>query len=123
MLLDIHPQPDHPRVMVIRAGRSTPIGSLDASEDNQEIRLARRRLVSVQRAGLFRTERRSIFTMRKYHDSVEAWLDDRAERGATSIIPPDVMRAARREMKGKGGTLVVANRIRATTLRKKALEV
>jgi hypothetical protein len=122
VLFDIHPQPEHPLVVVVRSGRSTPIGSLDSSEDNQEIRDARKQLASVQRAGLFSTESRLIFTMRKHYESVEEWLDDRRDRGATSIIPPEVMRAARREMRAEGAALAVRYRVRASALRRQDLE-
>lgn len=118
VLLDIHPQPEDPRVVVVNAGRSIPIGSLDATEDNREIRDARQRLASVQRAGLFRTERRRIFTFRKYHDSVDAWLEHRRDCNATSIVSAEVLRAAKREMRAEGATLAVINRARASTLRR-----
>lgn len=118
VLLDIHPQPTHPRVAVFISGRAIPIGSLDATEDNSDIRAAQKRLVSVQRAGLFRTERRTRFAVRTYHDSVDAWLEYRREREATNIIPPEVMRAAKREMRAEGATLAVISRIRAGALRR-----
>ena len=118
VLLDIHPQPENPRVVVVRAGRSIPIGALDAVEDNAEIRQARQRLASVQRAGLFRTERRSIFTFRMYHDTVDAWLEHRRDRDATSIIPADVLRAATREMRAEGAILAVIDRVRASALQR-----
>lgn len=118
VLLDIHPQPEDPRVVVVHAGRSIPIGALDAAEDNAEIRQARKRLASVQRAGLFRTERRSIFTFRKYHATVDTWLEHRRDRCATSIIPAEVLRAAKREMRAEGATLAVVDRVRASVLRR-----
>lgn len=118
VLLDIHPQPEDPRVVVVRAGRSIPIGALESAEDNAEIRQARKLLASVQRAGLFRTERRSIFTFRKYHDTVDAWLEHRRDRNATSIIPTEVLRAAKREMRAEGTALVVVDRVRASALRR-----
>lgn len=116
VLLDIHPQPTDPRVTVLVSGRTIPIGSLDASEDNSEIRAAQKRLAGVQRAGLFRTERRTRFVMRTHHESVDAWLDYRRERDATNIIPPEVMSAAKKEMRAEGATLIVISSIRAGAL-------
>jgi len=102
----------------VKSGRSILIGSLDATQDNFEIREAQKRLASVQRAGLFRTERRTRFTMRTYHDSVDAWLEYRRIRDATNTIPAEVMRAAKREMRVEGATLAVISRIRAGALRR-----
>ena len=117
VLLDIHPQPEHPRVGIVHGRQVTPVGALDWTEDIREIRDARKRLASVQRAGLFRTEKRRVFTMRMYHDSVDAWLEFRHDRGATSIVPAHVLRAARREMRSAGGVLMVTERVRASVLR------
>lgn len=121
VLLDIHPQPEDPRVVIVGNGRRNMIGELDATIDNQEIRDARKRLVSVLRSGLFRTEERRIFSFHKYYESVEEWLELRRERGSTNIIPSGVLRAARRELRAEGTQLAVATRIRATVLRRLAL--
>jgi hypothetical protein len=118
VLLDIHPLPEDPRVAIVGRDRSTPVGEIDWTVDSQEIRAARKRLASVQREGLFETERRRMFEFRMYHDSVDAWLEYRRARDATSVIPPPVLRAARREMRAEGSRLVVAERVRATALRR-----
>ncbi len=117
VLLDIHPEPQHPRVEIVRGNHSTPVGSLDWTQDIRDIREARERLVSVQRAGLFRVEGRRLFTFRIYHDDVDAWLAFREEHDSTNVVPPDVLRAARREMRAPGATLAVLERARATALR------
>lgn len=117
VLVDVHPQPEHPRVEVVRAEGSVRVGTIDWTEDNREIRAARRRLSAVQRQGLFRLERRRMFDLRAYHDSVDAWLEYRRERGATSPIASGTVGAARRELRSGSGRLVVIERVRASALR------
>jgi hypothetical protein len=117
-LIDIHPQPEDPRVEIVGPDRSIPVGEIDWTVDSHEIRAARKRLAAVQREGLFRRERRRMFEFRMYHDSVDAWLEYRRARDATSTVPPRLLRAARREMRAEGTRLVVAERVRATALRR-----
>ncbi len=118
VLLDVHPQPEDPRVEILRGDRSKPVGVIDWTADSRDIRDARTRLASMQRAGLFHLERRRIFEIRIYHESVEAWLEYRRERGSSSVIHPDVLRAARRGMRGPGSRLVIRERIRASVFRR-----
>jgi hypothetical protein len=116
VLLDIHPLPGDLRVEVMRGQRSTGLGTLDASTDSEEIRQARLRLLAVQREGLFSLQRRRIFEVRIYHEGVDAWLDYRREHGSTTVISPELLRAARRSTKAKGSVLVIRERVRASVL-------
>jgi hypothetical protein len=118
VLMDVHPEPEHPRVEVVRRERAVAVGSIDWTEDNRQIRAARRRLSAVQRQGFFRLERRRMFDLRAYHDSVDAWLEYRRDRGATSPIASGTLLAARRALRSGGGSVVVIERIRASALRR-----
>lgn len=124
LLLDIHPQPEDPRVEIDHGGHSVPVGRMDWTQDSEEIRQARRRLVSTQRDGLFRLERRRRFDLRAYHDSVDAWLEYvtyyNTGRGedASNRIPSSILRGARRELSRRGGRVVVIERVRASALRR-----
>jgi len=118
VLLDIHPLPGDLRVEVTREGRTTPLGTLDASIDSDEIRQARKRLLALQREGLFTLQRRRIFEVRIYHDSVVAWLDHRREHGSTTVISPELLSAARRSTRAKGSRLVIRERVRASVFRR-----
>ncbi|MFN2491064.1 MAG: hypothetical protein ABR529_15305 [Actinomycetota bacterium] len=118
LLLDIHPQPEDPRVEIERADQTVPIGRIDSTEDNQEIREARKRLALIQCEGLFRLEGKRFFDLRVYHESVDAWFEYRREKGATSVVAPSVLRAARRELRSGEGQVVVIERVRASALRR-----
>lgn len=118
LLIDIHPQPEDPRVEIVRAEGSVSVGAIDWTVDSREIRDARKRLARVIREGLFRLERRRWFDLAAYHESVDAWLAYRQERGHTSPIPDEVLRRARRELVPGEGRLAVIERIRASALRR-----
>ncbi|MQA99265.1 MAG: hypothetical protein GEU78_03080 [Actinobacteria bacterium] len=118
VLIDIHPQPEDPRVEIVGRDGSISVGRVDWTVDSRVIRDARKRLAAVQREGLFRLERRRMFEFRMYHDSVDAWLEYRRDRDTTSVIPARLLRAARREMRAEGSRLVVVERARASALRR-----
>lgn len=115
ILLDVHPQPEDPRVEIVHEHETQPVGTIDWTQDSRDIRSARRRLSRLQAEGLFQLDRRVIFEVAMYHDSVDSWLTFRRERGATSVLTADLLRAARRRMRKKGSRLVVRERVRATT--------
>lgn len=118
LLLDIHPQPEDPRVVLVHPEGAVTIGAIDWTVDNQEIRDARKRLARVVREGFFRLESRRWFDLAAYHESVEAWLSRREERGQTSPIPEEVLRRARTELRPGEGRLAVVERVRASALRR-----
>lgn len=118
LLLDLHPQPADPRSEVVGGARAVGIGVVHSESDSIDIREARKRLAGVQRAGLVHLERRRMFEIRFYHDSVDAWIAYRRERQESGTISPNVLRAARNEMRNKGRRLVIRERIRASRLRR-----
>ncbi|MDQ3964358.1 MAG: hypothetical protein M3277_10670 [Actinomycetota bacterium] len=118
LLVDIHPQPQDPRVEIVHPEGSVSVGAIDWTVDSREIRDARKRLTEVVREGLFRLEKRRWFDLHMYHESVEAWLAHREERGQTSPIDDEVLRRARRELRPGEGRLAVIERIRASVLRR-----
>lgn len=117
LLIDLHPQPEDPRVEILQGGDSVLLGAVDWTVDSREIRDARKRLARVVREGSFRVEKRRWFELAAYHKSVDAWLAYREERGHTSPIHDEVLRRAHREMR-PGDRLAVIERIRASALRR-----
>ncbi len=118
VLVDIHPLPQDPRVEITGSEGSIRIGKLDSTVNNRDVRNARKLLAGVQREGLFRLERRRMFDFRMYHDTVDAWLQYRRDHDSTSVVPPQVLRDARREMRAGGSKLAVIERARASVLRR-----
>ncbi|HEV3472036.1 MAG TPA: hypothetical protein VG408_02360 [Actinomycetota bacterium] len=118
LLLDIHPQPQDPRVEIVHPEGSVAVGAIDWTVDSREIRAARKRLALVMRDGLFRLEKRRWLDLRMYHESVAAWLAHREERGQTSPIPEEVLHRARRELRPGEGRVAVIERVRASALRR-----
>lgn len=122
-MLDLHPLPQHPRIEVWQGGRRIPLGLLDDSTFIKEIRAARTCLNSVVREGLFQVQARRWFDGYIHYSSVEAWLSRREERGHTSLISAGLLRRTRSEMRTQGSTLVVHERIRATSLKKERASI
>lgn len=118
LLLDVHPQPEDPRVEVLYQDEFVPVGNIDWTNDSREIRQARRRLAGLQRAGLFVLDRRRRFEARSYYESVDTWLEHRREHGWTSVIPPQVLRDARGLMRAGGRAVVVREKVRASLFRR-----
>jgi SAM-dependent methyltransferase len=114
VFLDVHPVPRPPTVEAWRGSRKIVIGSPD--EGTATIRAARRQLERVISDGLFRVTARRWFDLHVHYSSVDGWLRRRDERGATSLIPNDLLAAARHEMRVPGTTLTVKERVRATAL-------
>lgn len=118
LLLDIHPLPEDPQVEVVGPKRARSVGALQRHEDSRDIRAARRRFALVAAEGAYGLERRRIFHSRSYHESVASWHEYRDQHGATSVIPPAVLRAVEREMRSPQTKLVVDQRVRASIYRR-----
>jgi len=118
VLLDVQPVPGHPWVEVWRNGVRTRLGHLDDTMGISMIKAARSRLAIVERERLFTVRGRRFFDWRVHCSGVEDWFRRREEHGSTSLIPPALLRRIRREMRFAGTTLVLGERIRATTMTK-----
>lgn len=115
-MLDVHPQTQMPAVVVTRPGGTrVPVGHVDWTLDNAEIRAARRRLAGLQKGGLFAAGPRVRFRTATYFDSVDEWLAWRAERELTSVVPPGTIAAARAAFRD-GDRLTVLLGVRAMLL-------
>ena len=86
MVLDIHPQPERPRIEVRTDQGSVELGRLDSSIFVGEIHTARGSLASTIAQGLFLVEEETEFEFLYHFDDVdecksylleEAWCEDR----------------------------------------------
>ena len=118
VLLDIHPVPAHAWVEVVRDSRRKRLGYLDSSTVIERVREARRRRAAVLREGLFVPGPRRYFDWHAHYPSIEDWFRRREEYGSTAaiVIPPEVLRRVRVEMRRPGTIFVVGERTRATLL-------
>lgn len=112
----MHPQPQMPEVFVTQPdGTRVAAGHVDWTDDNADIRAARRRLARIQKDGLFAAGPRVRFRIAQGFDSIDEWLAYRAERELTSTVPPGTIAAARAAFRD-GDRLTVVLRVRATLL-------
>lgn len=115
-LLDVHPQTQMPAVFVTRPdGTRMQAGHVDWTEDNAEIRAARRRLARLEKEGLFAAGPRVRFRTADHFDSIDEWLAHRAQRELTSVVAPTTIAAARATFRD-GDRLTILLRVRATLL-------
>lgn len=116
VLLDLHPQPRNTRVEIWRDGRVVPVGEIDLQEDISGIRRARDRLRSVERRGLFVTERRRFIELVEHYPTVEDWQEHLAREGSTIDIPDGMLDRVRGLLSDEGAELIVREPVRASRL-------
>jgi SAM-dependent methyltransferase len=73
VLLDLHPQPDRPRIEIWQDGRVELLGHIDYEQDIADILNARARLDQVEKDGWYVTYRRMVFELVSHFTSVEDW--------------------------------------------------
>src|SRR5262245_43370689 len=82
LLVDLRPAAVHRRVGVMQAERYRPLGVMRETFDND--RSADRAVTKVEREGLFKAERRTVFVCNRTMDSVDEfqeWLADFVKLG------------------------------------------
>src|SRR5262245_8121050 len=82
LLIDVRPAAMHRRVGVMQAERYRPLGVMRETFDND--RAADRAVTEVEREGLFKAERRTVFPCNRTMDSLDEfqeWLADLVKLG------------------------------------------
>ncbi|MGQ0849835.1 MAG: hypothetical protein ACT4OP_12125 [Actinomycetota bacterium] len=118
VLLDLHPQPEHPGVEVWQGGRVERLGHLEQEEDVADILEARHLMDQVEDDSWYRTERRRLFDLLSHFPSAEDWLEYQAQEGYTSVVPEELLASADRLLATEDGEFVVREPIRASLLRR-----
>ena len=118
VLLDLHPQPEHPGVEVWQGGRVERLGHLEQEDDVTDILEARQLLDQVEGDGWYRTERQKSFDLLSHFPSAEDWLQYQAQEGYTSVIPDELLASADRLLATEDGEFVVREPIRASLLKR-----
>ncbi len=117
VLLDTHPEPEHPSVEVrLAEGRGVPVGSIDASSLISNIHAARASLGQLIASGRYRAAPELNFEFLAQHASVDAWLAYREHQEATSKVGDQVIAHARTALAESPGVVVVRERSRALSL-------
>jgi hypothetical protein len=117
-LLDVHPEPAHPRIEVRLGDRLIQAGQADDTTFIDIVLAAREALASVIEAGLFVRERETTFEVRRHFDSVDAWLAYNAEMSDAPVISEALIARTRELLSREPGELRVRRRLRASRLRR-----
>lgn len=118
VLLDLHPQPEHPGVEIWHRGQVVRRGYVEQEEDIREILEARRRLELIEGEGWYVTESQRSFDLLSHFSSAEDWLEFQAREGYTGVVSEEVMATADRLLPAKDGDFVVREPIRASLLKR-----
>jgi hypothetical protein len=118
-MLDVHPRPEPASVEVTANTSRTHIGPFDRPTTYDNVRTARVVLADLVTEGLYARERSSDYEVLYHFDSVDAWLAYRAERGSTTVVPPDLQARAREVLAQTSGELLIREQMRATRYRRK----
>ena len=112
VLLDLHPEPAHPRVEVYIDGvGNVHLGWIDSTSVTTNIHRARETLTSIVQAGWFTSGRSMTFDFVSHFPSVDDWLRHREERRARSVVDPAIIERARELLSAKTGEVVVRERV------------
>jgi hypothetical protein len=118
-LLDIHPEPEGAAVEIQVNREVVPVGPFERPTIDEKIRVARASLGGLVTAGQYVAERFASFEIVSHHVNVDAWLEYRAQRNATSSVDPALLERARdMQMTLGGDELRVRERIRAGRYRR-----
>ena len=115
VLLDLHPQPEQPRIEIWKHGLIEQLGPIDYEEDIADILNARALLDQVERDGWYATQRHRFFELVSHFSSVEDWQAHEWWDGYDTRVPEELLIAARQRL-AAGGEFVVREPIRASLL-------
>jgi SAM-dependent methyltransferase len=117
VLLDLHPQPDRPRIEIWQDGHVELLGHIDYEQDIADILNARARLDQVEKDGWYVTYRRMVFELVSHFTSVEEWQTHEWWQGYDTRVPEELLDSARRRLDTGGGEFIVREAIRASLLK------
>jgi hypothetical protein len=120
VLLDLHPEPDKPRVEVVLPHRgNVQLGRIDNSALVGNIHAAREALALLIEQHWFAHERSLVFDFISHFQTVDDWLRHRQDRRSTSIVPPQIIERAGELLSAHPtGELRVSERVLATRFRR-----
>lgn len=119
LLLDIHPEPQHPWLVADVGTQTVRIGQLDESYRIGTIFTARNALQHVIDTGLFERECETTFTFTYHFASVDAWLKQMTENWASAGIPPGMIERAHEALSTGARELRIPREVHAARLRKR----
>lgn len=119
LLLDLHPEPDLPKVAVVEVGGGrVMLGHVDTTSLLGNIYRARAEVTSLVQAGYFERERSVVFDFVSHFAGVDEWLRHREARRSTSVVQPDIIEHARDLLAAATSReLQVTERVLATRLK------
>ncbi len=117
LLLDLHPEPEFPRLEVHAGDGVTSVGDLDTSANVAKVHAARAVLASAIDAGYFVREDATTFEFRYYFDTIDTWLAYMAERWKEAAIAPTLVTRIRSVLHPPTGRLVIRESVHAARLR------
>jgi hypothetical protein len=117
-LLDIHPEPEHGRILV-RVGQGTrEAGIMDDTAYIRDIRAGRAVIASLIREGLFTREREAVFRQVLHASDVDSWLTYREQGSSRSIVDAATVGTVRELMAQGGEEILLVDNGYASRLRR-----
>jgi hypothetical protein len=118
-VLDVHPEPEHARILVRIGEQTHEVGHLDDTAYIQDIHAGRAVMASLIRERLFTLDRDIVFEHIVHATDVESWLTYRAERPTRSILDPRIVERIRERLSAAAGEILVVERGYAGRLRRR----
>ncbi len=119
MVLDIHPQPQRPRIEVLADDGLVEVGRLDNSVFAGDIHTARGSLASTIAQGLFRAEEETEFEFLYHFDDVDECKEYLLEEAWCETAEDETLVEATRDLVSEGGgEILMRVQVRAARLRR-----
>jgi len=117
-VLDVHPEPEHARILVRIGDVTREVGKLDDTAYIEDIHAGRAVLASLMQEGLFAREREAVFEHILHATDVDTWLAYREERSTRSVLDPRIVERVRELLSQGMGEILVVELGYACTLRR-----
>ena len=102
LLVDIHPNGEHPQIEVHMGGKAQLAGHLDETDDFEEYFNADEALMEATRRGLFTVEREGLFTFLTHSSTIEELADFLEAEWSDSVLHKETIERAT-ELMGEPG--------------------
>jgi hypothetical protein len=106
-LLDIHPEPENARIVVVSGTEKHELGQMNDSAYIADILAGRATIRALIEEGLFVPLAERTFTHRLHASDVDSWLEYRATRSTRSVLDPEIPRRARAILAEQPGEIQV----------------